>query len=532
MKTKFLLLGIMWLSISLSLFSQVTYQIRFKNNLFQRPDHMIITADGGSIVSALEPDSIKSTKVFLSKIKSNGKLAWAKAYGIENKMVTTSSIIPDTANGCIVCLRSYDLFLGNPEVFIFKTDGLGNIIWQKKVRTLTLDAGENFSGMLSASKDGGFYYIQQNSRFYTDYKGPHCSLYKFDANGNIIWNNQFNVEATTDYGTYITDITETRDKGIVMAVTTESCEAYCKTLAFIKFKADGKPEWRYGLNKYIYSYSNPIQLITTDENNNVIYVMEGNFDNRSNLYAYAVLNSKTGIARTYTFERSIFNLQHFFRKKSIDYVKGKSFKSFPGYNSQGYAFTNIYAFDNDWNLLNGSYKEYHSSENENILQEKYDKLGRICPDFTLPVINDSTAVDNLTFGKSTFHLGSAENIVIEGTNELMSSISITDPRAYCIGKMQETSTISGAIQNVIDINHFSGSIKISPNPANSILTIQGLHANNSSTVSVIDMQGRLQKQVTIKAATYQLNVSTLTRGTYILKVQDKDGNTTLKFVKQ
>ncbi len=86
---------------------------------------------------------------------------------------------------------------------------------------------------------------------------------------------------------------------------------------------------------------------------------------------------------------------------------------------------------------------------------------------------------------------------------------------------------------VVSISYVKpGSIKVYPNPGREMLTIEGLNGIIYSTLSVVDIQGRLLQQFTVKASTYSFNISRLTPGTYLLRMTDNQGTSTAKFVKK
>jgi len=87
---------------------------------------------------------------------------------------------------------------------------------------------------------------------------------------------------------------------------------------------------------------------------------------------------------------------------------------------------------------------------------------------------------------------------------------------------------------VVSINYLKpGTILLLPNPAKDQLTVKGLNAANTSTVSLLDQQGKLLKQFTVKQSTaYSFSINHLAAGSYIVRVKDNNGVATQKFVKQ
>jgi len=74
-------------------------------------------------------------------------------------------------------------------------------------------------------------------------------------------------------------------------------------------------------------------------------------------------------------------------------------------------------------------------------------------------------------------------------------------------------------------------IKVFPNPAKDKLFIKGLptDSNESISISVIDLYGRLVKEITNNAIEF-IDVSDLANGIYILKISSKDFSHTNKFI--
>ncbi len=513
--------------ISITIFCQVTYQLRFPTKFNQTTTQMIITKDSGTLMAGNAPDSIKTTKICFAKIRSGGEFVWSEFYGIRGKILETQSLIKTHDNGFIACLISTDSLTQQQDIIIFKTDSLGNISWQKKSHTIEQTSSRK-SGRLAESQDGGFYYLQENYVYVTGKDDRHYALYKFDSTGIIVWENQFTVKSESDYGSFVTNITETAGGGVALALNTISCDYECNEIFFMTFKPGGRPDEKFNLNNALYSYATPLQLLTGNTNGDIDFILEGDFFSpRSTHYTYCSLKPPTGKAKTYQVSRSIFNLQRLFYKKSIDDFKGKTLDKFPGYNSEGYAFTNIYGFDDKWNLLNGSVKEFSNGTRDNILLEKYDRLGRICPNYALPVLDDSVAIDSLTFVKSSFHLSQTQNIAIQEINELTATVG-NMPATVCSGK---ANVISNA-DNLLTAKQLVSSISINPNPANDIIYISGLSKTNASTILVIDLQGRLLKQIVTHSTTCQLIISSMAKGVYLLQIQDGNNTSTQKFIKR
>ncbi|HRI21584.1 MAG TPA: T9SS type A sorting domain-containing protein, partial [Panacibacter sp.] len=85
----------------------------------------------------------------------------------------------------------------------------------------------------------------------------------------------------------------------------------------------------------------------------------------------------------------------------------------------------------------------------------------------------------------------------------------------------------------ISINYIKpGSVQLYPNPAKDKLTVKGLNGANTSSIAVLNIQGKQLLQFSAKAATYSFSIGSLAPGTYMVRVKDDNGIATEKFVKQ
>jgi uncharacterized delta-60 repeat protein len=94
----------------------------------------------------------------------------------------------------------------------------------------------------------------------------------------------------------------------------------------------------------------------------------------------------------------------------------------------------------------------------------------------------------------------------------------------------QTTSVTGAVNysNVVAINNTA--IKISPNPAKNVLHIEGLPS--TAKITVVDFMGNVKLKTTASNNSYNLNISTLKPGNYLLKM-DMNGEVVVrKFLKE
>jgi uncharacterized delta-60 repeat protein len=95
----------------------------------------------------------------------------------------------------------------------------------------------------------------------------------------------------------------------------------------------------------------------------------------------------------------------------------------------------------------------------------------------------------------------------------------------------QTTSANGAVNysNVIAVTN--SEIKISPNPATNSLHIEGL-SNQKVQLSIVDFSGHVKLQTVVNGSIYNLNVTSLKAGNYLLKIETKDDVVTKSFVKE
>jgi hypothetical protein len=156
--------------------------------------------DGGYIIlgesnsySLATSDSIDA---WILKIDMNGDSIWSASYGSYGLDIGYD-ICTTHERGYVVTGTSYTS-LGNNHLWIFKTDSIGNIIWDKKYGTMTFEVGLG----IEATLDSG--YIVSG----IGYGG--CSwLIKTDNNGDTLWTK------TDCWNREVEDIEQTTDGGFI-----------------------------------------------------------------------------------------------------------------------------------------------------------------------------------------------------------------------------------------------------------------------------------------------------------------------------
>lgn len=103
--------------------------------------------------------------------------------------------------------------------------------------------------------------------------------------------------------------------------------------------------------------------------------------------------------------------------------------------------------------------------------------------------------------------------------------------AICIIKNDDPSfSFNNAAPN--NISSLSKSVKIYPNPVKEVLNIQGLSTQDKVQLSIVDVNGKVLAKRSVNSPSYTWDIKSLSAGTYFVRIESKDKNETLSFIKQ
>jgi hypothetical protein len=208
-----------------------------------------------------------------------------------------------TDGGYIISGVTYSFGSIDGDVYLIKTDAIGNLMWQN-----TIDGSDHDNGWsVEQTIDGGFIIAGDCE---IDYPNYDIRLIKTDALGNLTWQKWF--------GNYGFDrgfcVQQTQDSGYIICGESQNLFGIFYQLCLIKTDANGDTIWMrgFGGNNYdsgnsveqtsdggyiITGYSGPlgssdILLVKTDINGNLIW--QRKFDGNYNDVGYSVHQTDDG----------------------------------------------------------------------------------------------------------------------------------------------------------------------------------------------------------------------------------------------
>jgi len=185
--------------------------------------------------------------IWLIKTDSNGNILWDKKFGGEGYNIGLSLDITNDNGFIITGLCNNSDETDGYDLWIIKTDGNGEIIWEKKYQNEIYDFGRID---IQKTIDGGYIIVGN-----INWDSSICEIWllKIDSNGEILWDKVF-----SDYAPYqeAYAVRETNDGGFIIAGIT-GCNGYGSDALIIKTDNQGEEIWvnNKELKGYQYIYS-------------------------------------------------------------------------------------------------------------------------------------------------------------------------------------------------------------------------------------------------------------------------------------
>jgi len=208
---------------------------------------VVPTTDGGYILAGVTDSyGAGGEDVYLIKTDASGNTEWEKTFG-GSGWDNAYSVVPTTDGGYIIAGVTDSYGAGWEDVYLLKTDALGNKEWEKTFG----GSGSDYAHSIVQTTDGGYIIAGE-----TDSYGAGSwdfYLLKTDASGNTEWEKTF---GGSDYEVAYS-VEQTTDGGYIVAGVTESYDAGWRDIYLIQTDALGNTEWEkiIGGSSHDFAYS-------------------------------------------------------------------------------------------------------------------------------------------------------------------------------------------------------------------------------------------------------------------------------------
>ena len=200
------------------------------NDLFRT---VMETSDGGYIMAGWADSwGAGMGDVWLLKTDSLGNKLWDKTFGGSDHE-DSSEVLETSDGGYIVVGYTRSNSWGWSDAYVVKTDSSGNEQWSKRYGGNDSDYGDS----IQQTSDGGYMIGAVTSSYSNSWIG--IWLVKIDANGNEQWNKTFNCPDGVQGGF----VKKTSDGGFIISGTTESYGAGADDIWLIKTDSSGNEQW-------------------------------------------------------------------------------------------------------------------------------------------------------------------------------------------------------------------------------------------------------------------------------------------------
>ena len=166
------------------------------------------TYDGGYVVvGTIDDPSVGPVHVYLIKTNSIGDTLWTKSYGSTGNDYGYS-VKQTLDSGFIIAGATNGLGAGGYDAFLIKTNSIGDTLWTKTYGGIH----DEFAESVDITTDGGYIITGYSNSFGSG--GNDVYLIKTDSIGDTLWTKTYGISGYDDYGY---SVKQTSDGGYIIA---------------------------------------------------------------------------------------------------------------------------------------------------------------------------------------------------------------------------------------------------------------------------------------------------------------------------
>lgn len=487
MKKIFTLFAILFFSITL--FSQSTFYASLG-------DTPVVTT---SLWCAQNLDILTSTQtkkqITITRFTPEGVIKWSKTF-TNNYDISIGRTAGTADNGFVIAgfNNSYTF------IFLIKCDSIGKIMWQKKI-------WKNYNSTSSirtcGAVDGSTYIATSDMKNFNE-------VFKVSNSGFLLWRKCYTVQSAR--GDTVLCITSGKDSSVTIGIGAAYCVKYCSKAVIQQFDKNGNLRFSKRADTALNSPPlEPVMLVDNDINIQAILYSKPVPFNGMFRYVdyYIVMNYDLGAQKTKGIKVTPAGdlLLNNLRNRYDLLLK----------TTTGNEATNLFTPD-------GSLYQISTSYNSSlVILQKYNSQNSVCGNipYWKTGLKSPLSLKMIDYPFALLK----DTVRITGNNA--TSAKYEETKVYCSSKAQPSISNENITQNANQL-----SISVYPNPAKNIITIIGLPQLQSTSLTLVNAQGIVLKNIIANKKSCSFNISALPRGMYFIKVVNNKMTSTIHFIKE
>lgn len=414
------------------------------------------------------------------------------------------------------------------QMYLMKTDTLGNIIWWKTYGGLRYETCTN----MDTTSDGGFILGGWTTSFGGTDQDPY--IVKTDSNGTLQWQKTINSNSFDDWPAVVLS---TQDGGI-MAVTTEiqkqdAANKFTK-IFFNKYDISGNLLWRKNVGDTL--LASPVFTVKEDINGNIVAI--GASTTYNHIFKINANGDSLLFKQIYSIEDCNFGQQYAFDLALID--SG-------GYAVAGFIIPNPANINNTQDAWLSTYDSlgcqlpnapYNLVAQFQITGQ--DSIIELTWDYDLSLVNPNLVYVVLRYNEDLYawdtpfefcqSILTTDNYCYLTDKMFIDTIHCFTERTYRVFAVDTLNQLSSCYSSVIsvdiltDINELESpstkqAIKVYPNPTNGNFTLQIEVPFTQAALTIFDVTGKQILQQNITQTVTQLSLFAYPKGMYFYHVR-------------
>ncbi|HLG34155.1 MAG TPA: T9SS type A sorting domain-containing protein [Bacteroidia bacterium] len=193
------------------------------------------TQDGGYIIAGWEQAGMPgSSEVCLVKTDSYGDTLWTRRFGSSNSEIAYS-VQQTYDGGYVICGETQGFGAGSSDVYLIRTDNLGNMLWSKAFGNQYDDHGYS----ILETNDNGYIIAGYNRTIFSN--DFHVYVIKTDVNGDTLWTKNYG--DNTSWPDYGNSIRQTLDNGYIISGSWNDSLTASSEVYLLKSDSSGNVLW-------------------------------------------------------------------------------------------------------------------------------------------------------------------------------------------------------------------------------------------------------------------------------------------------